>query len=188
MKLEARERYPMSFVYHGCPEIMKGSVLYPLNELRTRHPEVYRRALAKYEDHPDRAKLPSTILPLLDCLWNDVLHCSPIHPPRLDDAWRAQGVERVPRKTFFQIPVDRVGHHPVAVMRGRELEWLNTACFQEITAVPAETVEWYRKLARQERFGAHFVGVPHILVKGPIDIEGVEIVNWRDPIGPPAIP
>ncbi len=123
-----------------------------------------------------------------DCLWNDVLHCSPIHPRRLYDAWRATGVERVPRKVFFQIPIDRLEDHPVAVMRGRELAWLDTARFQEITAVPVETVEWYRKLARQGRFGAHFVGVPHILVKDPIDIEGVEIVNWRDPIGPPAIP
>ncbi len=158
---------------------MTGSVLYPLNDMRTPHPDIYQREMAKYAS---RAELPATMLPKLDCLWNDVLHCSPIHPRRLYDAWLSQGVEHVPDKVFFQIPIGRVAHHPVAIMRGRELEWLDPARYREITAVPAETVAWYGKLASQGRFGAHFVGVPHVLVKGPIDVEGVEVVNWHDPM------
>lgn len=171
----------MTYIYHGCPETMIGTVLYPLNELRIRHPDIYRQEMAKYADHPKRVSLPETVLPKLDCLWNDVLHCSPIHPRRLYEAWRAQGIKSVPDKGFFRIPINRVSHHRVAIMRGRDVEWLDAVDYKEITTVTAETLKWYGKMARQGRFGGHFVGVPHVLVEGAIDIEGVEVVRWSDP-------
>ncbi len=172
----------MSFIYHGCPETMIGTVLYPLNVLRTTHPELHRREMAKYADNPKRQALPSTVLPLLDCLWNDVLHCSPIHPHRLYHAWRSVRTDPVPELEFYRIPINRVAGHPLALMRGRDLECIDSSTFEEIPEVSPETIEWYRRLASQGRFGAHFVGVPHVLVKGAIDIAGVEVMRWSDPL------
>lgn len=172
----------MSFIYHGCPESMIGTVLYPLNELQALYPDIYQREMAKYADHPTREALPSTVLGLLDCLWNDVLHCAPIHPHRLYEKWVAHRIGSIPERYFYRIPIERVAHLPVGFMRGRAVEWLQMASYEEIATVPAETEAWYRKLASEGRFGAHFAGVPHVLVKGSIDIEGLEIVRWSAPL------
>jgi len=170
----------MTYIYHGCPEKMIGTVLYPLNELRTSHLDVYWREVAKYSDHPERMKLPETLLPILNCLWSDVLHCSLIHPGRLHAAWQEAGACTIPEKKFFRIPIQRGAHHPVAIMRGRKVELLEVANYREIATVPAETSAWYVKLASEGRFGGHFVGVPHVLVKDSIDVDEVEIVHWSD--------
>lgn len=153
-------------------------MLYPLNDIRARHPDVYEREIAKYRDHPSRAELPRTVIGKLNCLWNDVLHCSPIHPHLLYRAWRERGANIDPDREFYRIPISQVAHLPVAMMKGREVEWLDKEGYSELDTVPVETLEWYERMAEQGLVRGSFVGVPHVLVKGPIDISGVEVVRW----------
>jgi hypothetical protein len=65
------------FVYHFKPKNMVGDLLIPLNQLRDKHPMTYAEHVTKYKG---REKLLEKTIPLLNCLWNDVLHISPIHP------------------------------------------------------------------------------------------------------------
>ena len=156
---------------------MIGTFLLPLSELRTDHPEVYEREIAKYKDRPG---LPQTRIPLHDCLWNDVIHCSPIHPHLLYRAWCEAGKANLPEAKFYRIPIERVAGLPMVIMRGRSFMRIDSKSYAELDCVPHETLSWYTRLVREGRFGGHFVGIPHILVKGPIDVRDLDIINWKD--------
>ena len=61
----------MPFVYHIRSADFRGTTLYPLNRLRDRYPDVYEAQRAKYRG---REWLLEARVPLLDVLWNDVIH------------------------------------------------------------------------------------------------------------------
>src|SRR5687767_14788723 len=67
----------MPFVYHLQPKNLVGSVLYPLNALRDQYPALYAQHAAKYTG---RESMLERHIPILGCLWNDVLFFSPVHP------------------------------------------------------------------------------------------------------------
>jgi hypothetical protein len=174
----------MQSVYHGVPDRMIGNVLYPLNDLRHRHPEAYVRESAKYLDHPSRTSLPMRRIEVLDCLWNDVLHTSSIHPHLLFLEWRGCGLALNPDRAFHRIPIHHVAELPLAIMRsGQEAELLKPSDYHELEAVPAEIASWYRKISVESdsKPRGTFVGVPHVLVKGEMDITGVDIIRWGYP-------
>ena len=65
-----------SAIYHLVPRELRGTLLYPLNQLKSVFPDLAAQHFTKYYD---RADLPSTPIPPLQCLWNDVLMFSPVH-------------------------------------------------------------------------------------------------------------
>ncbi len=71
------------FVYHRVPDSLAGEFLCPLNMLRDTQPELYAQHIRKYEG---REFVLSQTVPNLGCLWNDVLHFSPVHPKLIVEA------------------------------------------------------------------------------------------------------
>jgi hypothetical protein len=177
------ERQPR--MYHRRPENLIGSTLYPLALLESLAPDRYQAALASYEDHPDCRGLPMTGVPILSCQWRDVVQCSPIYPHLLYVAQREAGITPRPQR-FFAIARDRVCGLSAAlftrVAEGRPAyDLIDWTTYAELEAVPAQTLEWYRRLAERGLRGVTFVGIPHVMVRGPIDIEGCPIVDWSAP-------
>lgn len=78
----------LEYIYHAVPEMMSGETLYPLNTLRKIYPEAYEYAVRKYDWRRDYLELT---IPKLDCLWNDVLHFSMIHPHEIFKEFEAAG-------------------------------------------------------------------------------------------------
>ena len=70
----------MDYVYHMVPKEMKGEVLNSLNEMKLIHPELHKHYSKKYFNHPERERLLLRRIPKLDCLWNNVIFLSPLHP------------------------------------------------------------------------------------------------------------
>ena len=55
--------------------------------------------------------------------------------------------------------------------------------YQEIKVVPHEAYSFYQEWKdRGERGAPPWGKIPHVFVKGMIDITNCEIVDWRDPI------
>ncbi|MGC4189790.1 MAG: hypothetical protein QM589_00965 [Thermomicrobiales bacterium] len=131
--------------------------------------------------------LPMTPIPHLACTWSDVVQCCPIHPHQLYLAQRDAGISPQPQ-SFFTIPLNRVHHLPAVVfVRGAdgrpEYEPVDWSAYSELMDVPTGTREWYRMLAERNRRGAAFVGVPHLMIQGQIDISDLAILDWSDPTG-----
>src|SRR3989344_5310930 len=78
----------MIFAYHFVPEKMRGKILYPLNQLKKKYPISYRYELEKYSW---RKYILKKKIPLLNCLWNDVLHFTLVHPKKIKKALKEQG-------------------------------------------------------------------------------------------------
>jgi hypothetical protein len=85
------------------PKNFTGSILYSLNQLKTRLPEIYAIQVQKYTG---REILMQCKIPLLNCLWNDVLHFSPVHPNKIREAFVSAEFEWTVRPWFAISPVN----------------------------------------------------------------------------------
>jgi hypothetical protein len=167
----------MANLYHRVPDNMVGDTLYPLNELKDIHPDVYERERTKREG---RERVMEQIIPYLDCWWNEVIHLTAVHPKKIKDALNTN-------KTFqyYQIDPGRLEPDNTIVYLYNELGPLTKESFttydpnkiSEYTELPEETKEYYQERQEQGKRQLLFVYIPHILYKGRIDTSDVEVIT-----------
>ena len=170
------------YLYHWVPKNMTGSVLYPLNELKHNYPNIYAEAVKKYEG---REHLLTDKVEILDCLWNDVLHLSPIHPSQIQAAYRANGKSinlrcfqidagsLDPAKTvIYYDPMDRSKKYDLTTWGRFSPEKL-----EQLGTLPDKTKAYYKACFDDDERPLLFAGVPHILYQGSIDITDLTIVG-----------
>jgi hypothetical protein len=114
------------FVYHAVPNEMVGELIYPLNELASAAPEIYEKQRAKYLG---REAVLDAVISAEGLLFNDTVHCAPLHPYRLFAARDAFGFASPPaaptkwghpahtRLRFYEIPLDRLSDRRVSWYR-----------------------------------------------------------------------
>ncbi|NJL56096.1 hypothetical protein HC928_13625 [bacterium] len=181
----------MSFIYHAVPKNLSGKVLYPLNQLKTYFPGVYTIHAQKYmgrEHLMQRQVFP------LNCLWNDVLHCFPVHPAQIRYGFIHAGFDWHPRLWFIIHPTS-VGiskENTVIFLRTllkvpEQLDDFNFSStkfvsFSEeqlsrIVKLPTATLEYWKfaKAAGEAPFLFNFV--PHILYRGTIEIQDLDLIH-----------
>lgn len=179
------------FVYHACPPALLGEILYSLRVLAAISPEHYARELSKYGDYPARRRIPQQRVPKLGCARQEVLNFAPIHPQIIFQAWADLGVA-LPSRFWFRIPVERLAKSPAVVFAPREgaagedvpdtqEAWFDAEVYRELTELPPAALEGYRELHKAGKRGAWFAGVPHVLVKGPVSVAGLEPLDWSAP-------
>ncbi len=71
------------YLYHSVPKNLQGNILYPLNVLKDKYPDIYAQHISKYIG---REHIMQQRISALNCLWNDVLHFSPVHPKEVKQA------------------------------------------------------------------------------------------------------
>jgi hypothetical protein len=175
------------FIYHRKVDNFQGNTLYPLNQLKEIYPDAYKSHVQKYEgrEHVLETKIPAP----LDCLWNDVLHFTAVHPKTLYINLKNAGFnpDELIHKQWFQVPVSLLKQDKTVVcLYRRDVRLVPDARdfspffpekIGEYATVPRETIEYYieqRELGRRPLF-FHFV--PHILFKGTIDTPGLSIIE-----------
>jgi hypothetical protein len=187
----------MEYIYHGVPPTLHGKNLYPLFELREKLPEVFEKEILKYGDHPKRKELPYKLIPKLGCTRGDVLHCSSIHPNLVFQALKSVFPEENRSKKFFSIPIEKIAgkqcclfdmNHPDYVFGLEEdppsaFELITSSTYREIRIVPPEAYRFYAEWrVRGERGAPAWGKIPHVFVNGTIDIDRLNVIDWRDPI------
>ncbi|GCE51024.1 hypothetical protein EI42_04992 [Thermosporothrix hazakensis] len=182
----------MPAIYHCCSPALQGDTLYPLNMLKELYPALYDREIQKYNDTPARKKLPSLRIPRLNCLWNDVIFCLPLHPYYIYHELQYRSIPVSPDKAFLRIPLeyirdlptaiyyDSIGPSPETILE-EKVEWLDHSNYRELSTVPQQTLDWYDLLVQRKLQRGFFSGIPHILVKGAIPIQGLQVISWSDP-------
>jgi hypothetical protein len=158
---------------------MRGETLYPLNALRTVHPDLYDDERRKYVG---REKLLDLRIPILDVLWNDALHLAPIHPLHLARVWRAAGLESPAwERDFFEIPVERIdAKRTVWFARGAlplDVEPFEPGRYRELMQPPPAYDAYLREYQDRGRHPRPFAHLPHVLVAAPIDVAGLRLVR-----------
>jgi hypothetical protein len=191
-----REPPPGTFLYHRVPANLRGSTLYPLNQLREIHPDLYEELKGNYASRPDIAAL--RIPPLGNCLWNDVLFFSPVHPVRHLEALEAAGHTLPPEwRRYFQIDAALIDPAKAVIKESRQVLWSGEFDIDEGSAVigrecvpfraesltqyddvPAEMREYYASVPSGNPFPL-FLKMAQILYKGRIDLTlpGIQVIE-----------
>lgn len=162
---------------------MAGTVLHPLNELRDVDPGAWARERAKYEG---REQVLDLRVPLLDCLWNDVLHLSPVHPREIMEALEAAG-HGPDRRRFFEIDATALDpSRTVVFLNSTDREhrfdpaqwsWFAPSVVAELVRLPDSTRDYFAECARRGRRPLLFAHVPHVLFRGSLDVGGARVVD-----------
>ena len=181
----------MTFVYHQVPPGMVGETLYPLKTLERLEPTLYKAQIAKYNDHPARQRIPYQSIPKLGCSRAETLNFAPLHPRHIYLEWETLGVT-LPEVRWYKIPVRHIAHLPAVIYKPGEersvgddipedrVDVFNPATYEELTALPQKTRDWYLSLHTRGRKGAWFAHVPHVLVRGAVSVREAEVIDWRD--------
>lgn len=184
------EGAPKQFLYHMVPKGMKPDenekkILYPLNMLKEKFPELYEVAMEKYDSSEYRRGIPKMLIPTLEeASWGDVLQLTAIHPEELRKALVEAGLH--PEETeFYEIDPNSLDPKNTTVFLYREdvedespdnFAPYDPAKLAEHSPVPESTKEYYRERSTQGGGHVLFVGVPHIFHKGPIDVSKFKVI------------
>lgn len=173
-----------TFLYHMVPADMQGTVLHPLNSLKDSHPELYISKASKYED---RKHIMDQFLPTLEAAWNDVIHFTAINPTELKQALIEAGME--PREmSFYQIDPELLNPEQTTIYLYQDRtsdEKMSPKNFSEYdpenlgqhAVISEETKEYYKKMFTAGDKPLLFVGVPHILHKGSLDVSDLPVIT-----------
>ena len=177
------------YVYHFKPKGMTGDRLIPLNDLKAALSETFDLQIKKYEG---REKLMKLVIPILDCLWNDVLHFSPINPQIILDTWRNDGLidfasPKLPIEVY-KVPVKLLEESKVVCFQSFNYDFHNfdpesqkfwkfeVSKYQEQEEVEPKQVEIWKNDKRDGRFLMWYSHTMHVLAKQELDIGDCELI------------
>lgn len=174
-------------LYHRVPQHIEGRFLQPLNLLLETCPKLYQEYKRKYEG---REFVLSGRVPNLNCLWNDVLHFSPVHPELICQALSEAGISYRPSKWFSVDPVQHdfnrenasIFLHPHREPDDIQdhVEDFIDYSYDELTQfrlVPAATKKYFELCKETDINPLMFCWVPHVLYRGQLEISALEIIE-----------
>src|SRR5664279_18945 len=164
----------MTYIYHGLPEDMKGDKLIPLNQMQATNPELRDKYLEKYKG---REKILERKIPLLDCLWNDVVQLLPLHPKKVFECQLEFGlITAMPDYRYFEIDLSLLDPEKAVVYfktaPGEEnvtVKWLKDVNLDELKELPPATRKYYESLVGKGEPVFNYQFVPHVIYKGNIN-------------------
>lgn len=175
------------YLYHKVPEDLKGNIIYPLNELKNIHPDLYLSKSAKYKG---RERLMEELIHNLECKWNDVLFLSPVSPEDLKKALNEAGFFPKEMK-FFQIDPELLEKEKTSIFLFKESDIkhkeddykeFNLNDLEKYSIINQKTKDYFkerREISTKEGIAHYmtFAFIPHILHKGPIDISDLPVIT-----------
>lgn len=173
------------YFYHGVPEDMKGTELIPLNKMLEVDPELRAKYLEKYKG---REEILERKLPLLDCLWNDVVQLLPLHPRQLFELQKELGlITEIPDYKYYQINTSTLDPSQTVVYfktaPGEEnvtVQWLEDVNLDDLQTVPPATIDYYKSMVGTGEPVFNYQFVPHIIYKGTVDVSSAKIISLTD--------
>lgn len=172
----------MRYVYHGVPEKMEGSELIPLVRMQSTHPELYTKYIEKYQG---REEIMQRKVPLLDCLWNDVVQFLPVHPLKVFKLQVELGIiPSVPDYKYFEIDSNAFDLNRAVVFfktaSGEEntvVKWLRDVNLAEFQEVPQATIDYFTTLVGTGELPFNYQFIPHVLYQGGADVSKASIIS-----------
>ncbi len=180
------------YVYHRKPSKFVGHILYPLNQLKSDFPDIYAHEADKYKG---REMLLEMSIPILNCLWNDVLHFTPVHPAEVFKYLHQAGGVSDPdiwkKREWLKVDVHKMGFtaHNTVIYKNQQKGYFGepfpASDFTPFDAtllatyrnLPQATKVYYRQQKEAGKRPLMYVAVPHILHLGTLDIREVELIG-----------
>ena len=189
------------FIYHIKSNSFRGAKIYSLNKLRSIHPQEYKRQIEKYSYRKD---LMDAYLPVVDCLWNDVIHLSPIDIGKafqiVLDTYESCGLDttdirkRYDGRAYFKIDTKELDLENIFIFLNRnraKYKYDFKAVEEQFMTfekgknclygkVPERHIEYLKQCANKRDYSPLlFKFIPHILYKDDIDIRRAEEILYK---------
>lgn len=173
-------------LYHIAPDELAGETLYPLNRLAKLYPGIAAEHARKYMG---RERLMQVRLPILDCLWNDVLHLAPLHPSMTKAALLAAGFQ-VGARRFFVIPPGRLDPRRAVYFKhsrdtqgaydflASDFSAFTPESYKELESVPAEQSNYFLRMKATGEKPLLWARTPHVFYLGDIPTNDLPFVEW----------
>ncbi len=173
------------YLYHWVPPNMEGDILYPLNALKEKYPKAYELHAEKYKG---RELTLQWKIPELDCLWNDALHLTAIHPKTVKEALMEAGDKGDYKMQCYQIdPHSLNPKNTIVCLYKNEpihdtfdpdnFTEFNPDDIEKYSTVPERTKAYYKRMFDAGKKPLVFPWCSHILFKGSIDVKDLPIVK-----------
>lgn len=175
----------MMYLYHSVPKNLQGNILYPLNVLKAKHSDIYEQQVSKYigREHITQQRIPT-----LDCLWNDVLHFSAVHPKEVKQALIDAGQNPDFTMSYYQIDSSMIEPKKTIVylynhtddkdkMNEKNFVPYNFDEIAQFSEMPQATKDYYRDMIDMGERPLLYHRIPHILYKGTIDVTNLPIIS-----------
>jgi len=164
---------------------MEGDILHPLNMMKDISPELFRRNMDKYAS---RKEVTEQKIPGLDCLWNDVIHFSPVNPVEVKKALVESGYTTEFNFTCYEIDPHLLDRNNTIVFLHKseytkdKMNPKNFAAFDpddiaKYSVVPQFTIEYYKEKVAAGRDPLLYHGIVHILYKGTLNVKGLKLID-----------
>jgi len=174
-----------NYLYHRVHPDMQGQTLYPLNRLKDKYPKVYETRKEKYLG---REYLLNLKIETLECLWNDVLFLSPVHPKKIKKALIEAGRKKDFNEKYYQIDTNDLDIEKIAIysypkkvknfsLSSKDFIDYSPEEIARHNFVPEATKQYYEESYNNGERPLPYVGIPHILYKDTIDVSNVPIVS-----------
>jgi len=175
----------MTYIYHSVPKDLQGDTLYPLNVLKEKHPTIYEQQVNKYVG---REHIKEQRIPMLDCLWNDVLHFSAVNPKEIKRALIKAGRDPNFTRDYYQIDSKLIDPKNATVYlyahadNKDKMSKENFASYSsdevaKFSAIPQATKDYYKEMIGKGERPLLYHKIPHILYKGLLDIKNLPVVS-----------
>ena len=171
----------MPFIYHLVPINMKGNIIYPLNILKFKLPDVYKEQIKKYTNRKSVQKIQ---IPILNCSWLDVLHFTLIHPSKIKKALREIGFNKLPKLKWFKIRASSLDKNLTIIylyknesIKNSDFVKYSPSKFSLYNKIYKKTKKYYLKEFKKGKKPLFFAFVPHILYKNSLHIKSAEIIE-----------
>lgn len=175
----------MNHLYHSKPKDLQGSVLYPLNVLREKYPEVYKKQASKYAG---REHITQQQIPTLDCLWNDALHFSAVHPREIKEALIQAGRDPNFTMEYYQVDPTLLDPKNTTVylyahvdledkMSNENFAAYNPEELNHFSLMPQSTKDYYKEMVDKGERPLLYHRIPHILYKGNLDLANISVIT-----------
>jgi len=170
------------YVYHWKPEDMRGETLYPLNELKSKYPDLYTEAADQYEN---REFLRDYVIPPLGCKWNDALFLSPIGPEQIRAALLEQDFDF--HGEFYEIDASKLAPERTTIYTFKDIAFdavldpnnyvpYSPENLKRLSTIPEATKQFYKENLTDEGV-LYFAHIPHILYRGTLDVTDVRTIK-----------
>jgi len=170
----------MVYLYHRVPNDMSGDILYPLNILKKKIPEVYSREIKKYFGREIVLKLK---MPFLNCLWNDVLHFTPVDPHKISKCLEEIGFERKLSRGY-KIDSNLLEKEKALIYlyRGKFFDRKDFIPYSQnklkfLNQVTPLAKKYYLESFKEGKKILLFHKIPHVLYKGSLNVKGIEFIK-----------
>lgn len=170
------------YLYHWKPRYFEGETIYPLNDLKEKYPAKYEHFVKNYEG---REGLLARIIPALNCLWNDVIHLTAVHPKIVRKALIETGNPQPPWESFEIDPTELDSSKLIVYLypandtippSPQSYERFDITKMKQYEKLPNATKEYYHEMATRGKKPLIYHLVPHILYQGSISVKGKKII------------